>query len=254
MPTRRSFLLFGAALGFLATAAAAQDAAATITAAEYALGMIRGPRRIDAINTLEYWGAGSSNVAGQSFQIAYHASLSYSVPAMRVDITRNSPGGTPQREIQVVSGEFAWNEPTPGAGLTPGSTVTPVPGTVGERLLRLWTTPFGVLKAAVRAGAAARVSVEGGATVITFPLSGAPVKVTLNEKKQVARVETGATEITYTDYKDLGEIASDVLFPARIVQKQGGVPVLELTITKADANNPYVVFPVPEMIEKAPKR
>src|SRR5438105_2496207 len=133
---------------------------------------------------------------------------------------------------------------------------TPPPGAAGERLLQLWTTPFGVLKAAERAGASAKVTTQGGAPVITFPLSGTPVKVTLNAKNQVERVETHAenpvlgdtiTETTYSDYKDLGEIASDVLFPSRIVQKQGGFPVLELTITKTDPNNPYVVFPVPEM-------
>src|SRR5690349_16250443 len=117
----------------------AQDAAATIKAAQYALGMIRGPQRIDAINTLEYWGAGYSYAFGQAFRpggawpafrITYHASLSYSVPAMRVDVTRSNPGGliqgggglplpAPQRQIQVVSGEFAWNESLPGAGFFP---------------------------------------------------------------------------------------------------------------------------------------
>jgi len=283
---KRPHLISGAMLALASLAippARAQDVGATIKAAEYALGMIRGPRRIDAINTLEYWGAGYSYAFGQSyrpggpwpaFQVTYHASLSYAVPAMRVDITRSNPDGlvqgggglplaAPQRQIQVVSGEFAWNEPTPGAGLIAGTTATPAPGSAGDRLLQLWTTPFGVLKAAERAGASAKVSLEGSATVISFPLAGTPVKVTLNANKQVERVETRAenpvlgdtiTETTYTDYKDLGEIASDVLFPSRIVQKQGGFPVLELTITKTDPNNPYLVFPVPEMVEKAPQR
>ena len=102
--------------------------------------------------------------------------------------------------------------------------------------------------------------------VITFPLPGAldgvTMKVTLNAKKQVERVETRAdnpvlgdlvTETTYSDYKDLGEIATDVLFPSHIVQKQGGFPVLDLTITKTDANNPYLVFPVPDNVEKGPR-
>jgi glyoxylase-like metal-dependent hydrolase (beta-lactamase superfamily II) len=44
-----------------------------------------------------------------------------------------------------------------------------------------------------------------------------------------------------------------VLFPTHIVQKQGGLPVLDLTITRTDPNNPYVVFPVPENVEKGPK-
>jgi glyoxylase-like metal-dependent hydrolase (beta-lactamase superfamily II) len=266
--------------------AESQDVAAKIKDAEYALGMIRGPRRIDAIATVEYWGTGYTYAFGQAyrpgtpwpaFKVEYHASLSYAVPAMRVDVTRSNPDGpiqgggglplaAPQRQIQVVSGQFAWNESTPGAGLTPGTTATPAPGTANDRLLQLWTTPFGVLKAAERAGANTKVAVEGGNTVLTFQLSGAlagiTMKATLNAKNQVERVETRAdnpvlgdtvTETTYSDYKDLGEITSDVLFPAHIVQKQGGFPVLDLTITKTDPNNPYVVFPVPDSIEKAPQ-
>jgi len=215
----------------------AQDAAATIKTAEYALGMIRGPQRIDAINTVEYWGTGT---------VAYHASVSYAVPAMRVDTMRAG-----QRQIQVVSGEYAWNESVPGAGFIPGSIATPAPDALKDRQLELWTTPFGVLKMAERAGANAKVT-HIAATVITFPLVGVTVKATLNAKNQLVRVETPQTEITYSDYKDLGEIASDVLFPTHIVQKQRGATVLDLTITKVDANNPYVVFPVPDAVEKAP--
>jgi hypothetical protein len=215
----------------------AQDAATTIKNAEYALGMIRGAQRVDAINTVEYWGTGT---------VAYHASVSYAVPAMRVDITR---GG--QRQIQVVSGGYAWNESVPGAGFIPGSTATPAPYALKDRLLELWTTPFGALKMAERAGANAKVT-RVGATVITFPLMDIIVKATLNAKNQLARVETPLIEISYSDYKDLGEITSDVLFPTHIVEKQRGVTVLDLTISKVDANNPYVVFPVPDAVEKAP--
>ena len=219
-----------------AMSANAQDAATTIKNAEYALGMIRGPQRIDAINTVEYWGTGT---------VAYHASVSYAVPAMRVDVTRAG-----QRQIQVVSGTYAWNESVPGAGFIPGSTATPSPEALKDRLLELWTTPFGALKMAERAGANAKVT-HIAATVITFPLFDITVKATLNAKNQLVRVETPFTEITYEDYKDLGEITSDVLFPTHIVKKQGGVTVLDLTITKVDANNPYVVFPVPDAVERS---
>src|SRR5712691_2875063 len=233
----------------------AQDAAATIKAAEYALGMIRGPQRIDAINTLEYWGTGNTYAFGQAyrpdmawpaFKATYHVSLSYRASAMRVDVTRSNPDGliqgggglplaAPQRQIQVVSGKFAWSESVPGAGFIAGSTASPAPGTANDRLLQLWITPFGVLKMAEQAGPNAKVTTEGAATVLTFPLAGElagiTVKTTLNAKKQPERVETRTdnpvlgdmvTETTYTDYKDLGEIASDVMFPAHILQKQGG--------------------------------
>ena len=274
-------LLFCATVVAAVSSALAQDVTATIKKAEYAIGMIRGPRRIDAINTLEYWGTGHIYSFGQAYRpggpwppykINTKVSLSYAVPAMRMDSTRDNPEGlvqggglgplaVPERQIQVVSGSFAWNESAPGGGFTPGTTATPAPGAVRDRLLQLWTTPFGVLKAAEKAGANAKVSTEGGATVITFPLAGITVKATLNSKDQLEKVETPVEdpvlgdlvlETTYSDYQDLGEIKTDVLFPAHIVQKQGGFPVLDLTITKADLNNPYVVFPVPEVVEQAP--
>lgn len=282
---RRLFCCTLIAGALAAPSARGQDAQAVIKTAEYALGMIRGPQRIDAINTLEYWGTGSTYAFGQAyhpgsawpeFKVTYHASLSYALPAMRVDVTRSNPDGpiqgggglplaAPQRQIQVVSDRFAWNEPVPGAGFIAGTTATPTPDALKDRLLQLWMTPFGVLKMAVRAGSAAKVSTEGGATVITFALSGPfqaiTIRATLNSKNQVERVETRTndpvlgdmiTETTYSDYKDVSEITTDVPFPTHIVQKQGGFPVLDLTITKADTNNPYVVFPIPENVEKAP--
>jgi hypothetical protein len=48
---------------------------------------------------------------------------------------------------------------------------------------------------------------------------------------------------------DLGEIKSDVRFPSHIVLKQDGVPTPDLTITKTDCNNPYVIFPVPPNVD-----
>jgi glyoxylase-like metal-dependent hydrolase (beta-lactamase superfamily II) len=281
---RRLFCYTLIAGALAAPCARAQDAQAVIKTAQYALGMIRGPQRIDAINTLEYWGTGFMYAYGQAyhpgsawpaFKVTYHASLSYAGAAMRVDVTRSNPDGpiqgggglplaAPQRQIQVVSGKFAWNESVPGAGFITGSTATPTPDALNDRMLQLWMLPFGVLKMAVQAGPAARVTTEGGATVVTFPLSGALqgilMKATLNAKNQVERVETRTddpvlgdlvTETTYSDYKDLSEITTDVPFPAHIVQKQGGFAILDLTITKADTNNPYVVFPVPDNVEKA---
>jgi hypothetical protein len=44
-----------------------------------------------------------------------------------------------------------------------------------------------------------------------------------------------------------------VLFPTHILRKRGSVTVLDLTVTKTDPNNPYVVFPVPDIVEKNSK-
>jgi hypothetical protein len=103
-----------------------------------------------------------------------------------------------------------------------------------------------------------------GATVLTFPLSGhlagVMVKATRDAHNEVAKVETKTenpaltglvTETEYSDYADHGEIATDVKSPGLIVRKQGGHPVLDLHVKMLDADNPYLVFPIPENLKKA---
>ena len=232
------------------------DARATLTAMADALGMLRtqqlgdGRRpRLDMINTIEFWASGTPFSE-------YHVGLAYNPPGMRVEFT--NPNGNPQHAIEVVTGKYAWNESEIGGGLEPGKgTATPAMMTDKERLLRLWTLPYGVVKAGLAAGDKAKVSTENGATVITFPLTGQlaglTVKATLDAKNFVTKVETQGpgnltTEAEYSDYADRGEIATDVRFPGHIVRKRGGKTVVDLTVKMADCNNPYVVFPVPENV------
>ncbi len=126
-----------------------------------------------------------------------------------------------------------------------------------DRLLQLWTLPYGVVKAAVAAGEKTKTSTENGTTVITFPLSGQlagiTVKATLDSKNFVTRVETRpdnpafanlATETEYSDYADHGEILTDIKSPGHIVQRHGGRPMLDIQVKEREANNPYLVFPV----------
>jgi glyoxylase-like metal-dependent hydrolase (beta-lactamase superfamily II) len=53
-------------------------------------------------------------------------------------------------------------------------------------------------------------------------------------------------ETTYSDYRDFGGFR----FPAKMVQKQGGFPVFELTITEAKANAPLELS-VPDSVRQA---
>jgi hypothetical protein len=220
-----------------------------------ALGILRGLRQEDSITTTEYWATGTMTAGGQAYKVTgYHASINYSVPGMRVDLTRTGPNGQPQRQIHVVSGTFAWNETRPGMNATPALEAA------SERLVQFWTTPMGVVKAAMAAGASAKVTVEGAVTVLTFPLpaplASTTVKATLNAQYQTARVETRLnnilTETTYSDYGDWNDAdyKADVMMPRHIVQKQSGVTVLDLLITRTSTYNPYVVMPVPENVEK----
>ena len=91
-------------------------------------------------------------------------------------------------------------------------------------------------------------------------LAGVTMTVTLDAKNLVTKVVTrpdnaAATELAYeadySDYADHGEIATDIQSPGRIVQKVGGKPLLDVKIKHVDANNPYLVFPVPANVKAA---
>ena len=248
------------------------------------LGMLRSVQEVDSLMTVEFWGSGTMRevfpkMIGPSVPVkSIYGQIAYDFPGMRVDITRAPGAPAPAREIQVVSGTFGWNEIDKiGGGLVPGwGSAVPEMGAVTDRLLRLWTTPFGVVKAAVAAGEQTKVSIENGAVVATFPLvnskpgqavnmvvgelAGTPVKVTLDANNRPARVEVRhrdrAFVWTYSNYGDLNEsdYKADIYFPARIVQTVDGQPVLDLTVEKTNTYNPYVLMPVPESVQKAAAR
>jgi hypothetical protein len=249
------------------------NVAKTLRAAAAALNMVRmsdigaGDTRlpgVDVVNTMQVWGSGTTYRFGRGPATAYHVAFAYNPPAMRVEMTTTSPdGGPPQHTIQVVREKYAWDESEIGGGLVPGKgTATPVRLAVKDRLLMLWTLPYGVVKAAVAAGDKTRVSTASGVTIISFPLSGelagVSVKATLDVNNFVSRVETQAdnpaldalvTETEYSDYADHGEIQTDIKSPDRILRKQHGSPVLDIQIKTWDANNPYLVFPVPASVK-----
>jgi hypothetical protein len=248
------------------------DRARVLRAAADALGMVRwsdigaGPTRlpaIDIVNTMEFQGTGTTYSAGQSFKTEYHAALGYNPAAMRVEVTRNAAaGGAPQHSIQTVREDYAWDESEIGAGLVPGKGIaTPSPAAAKQRLLQLWTLPYGVVKSGLAAGDKTAISIESGATVITFPLSGqlagTTVKATLDSKNLVTKVETRSSnpalvmEAEYSGYADHGEVLTDIQSPGHIVRKQDGRTILDLEVKTWEANNPYLVFPVPGNVKTA---
>ena len=266
-----AFQCAGAQSGQTRTNAGTPDPAKTIKAVADALGMPRTGRpggallpEIDVVNRMEIWGSGSSSASGQASKTEYHAALGYNPLAMRLETTRTNPGGAPQHTIQTVRDKYAWNESQLGAGLEPGrGTATPEMAAVKERLLQLWLLPYGVVKAAMAAGDKTTVSLEDGATVLTVPLSGelagVTLKATLDSKNFITKVvgQTGGgmdIEADYSDYADHGEILTDVKSPGHIVQKRGGATVLDIQIKTWDANNPYLVFPVPENVKNATRQ
>lgn len=258
-----------------AAAGAAMDRAKVLRAAADALGMVRwsdigaGATRlpgIDIVNTMEIFASGTIYNNGQPSICEYHAALAYIPPAMRLEITRKGTGDTsPQHTIQTVRENYAWNESEIGAGLIPGKgAATPAMPAVKVRLLRLWILPYGVVKAAIAAGDKTKVSMENGATLISFPLSGSlagiTVTATLDASNFITNVETRpdnpalanlATETEYSDYTDHGEVLTDIKSPGHIVHREGGHPALDIQVKMVDANNPYLVFPVPPNVKAA---
>ena len=244
------------------------------------------------IKTLVYNGFGSSYFVGQNPSpsaawprvslTAYKAEIDYDRAVMRVEMRREqgqipSRGGGPvfageRREIQGVSGTFAWNvpfgAPNQGRGRGPGASTPadappaapPAPPARGRggvaavalapeaafadaslRAQQIWMTPHGFLRAAVANHASAR-RVAGGAE-ISFAIDGTSRFTGLiNTRNEVQRVSTWVANpvlgdmLVDTDYHDYAKAANGVLFPMHITQRQGGHPALDLYVTTVEPN------------------
>jgi len=263
--------LAGALIVHSAHAQGVPDRAKTLRAAADALGMARwsdigGANTrlpgIDIINTQEVVASGTTDVDGRMVKTDVHVALGYNPAAIRVDI---APEGAARHTIETVRETWAWNESQIGAGLVPGKgTATPMMAAVRERLLNLWMLPYGVVKAAYAAGDKTVVSTEGGATVITAPLSGPlagmSLKATLDAKNLITKVESRADnpaladlacQFEFSDYADHAEVLTDIKTPGHMVGKHAGRTVFDLTVKSWETNNPYVVFPVPANVKTA---
>lgn len=233
------------------------------------MGMLRGLQQEDSILTLEQWAKGSMTTGGQRFDLPEHrTSINYSVPGMRVDYRRQPAGGQTQRQIEVVAGGAAWNETDRGRGATAAR------DRLKERLVYLWTTPMGVVKAARAAGSRATMKKAGNAIVLSFPLPAPADDVTVNATVRkdasllarananalsslvgtyVARVETTGAVVTDTTYAEYGDwnwddYKADIMLPRRMTRKHGDT-AFELMTVNTNTYNPYVVMPVPENVK-----
>ena len=129
------------------------------------MGMLRGIEEHELIVSLEYRAEGTVQVNGRDCALmpfkegeregelgtsGYRISASYQTPGYRTQIKCTLPNGETYSNIEVVSGEYAWDEDIPGAGLVPGEgTAKPMPDKRDERLIRLWASPQGAPKAAL---------------------------------------------------------------------------------------------------------
>jgi glyoxylase-like metal-dependent hydrolase (beta-lactamase superfamily II) len=216
------------------------------------------------VKSIQYSGLGVNFQVGQNYNPdrpwprfvvkSYTRAAGYDTPALRDDLVRlqgedppRGGGGQPvrgeQRQIFVMSGDFAWN--------VVGDVVNPTPIALTDRQLQLWTTPHGVVKAAM----ANKATMQG--RVISFAVPGKfRVKATVDGQNLVERIDAVAphavlgdvpVEIRYSDYKDFG----GVKFPTKIKQMIGGYPALELTVSDVQPNAP-IDTSVPDPIRQTP--
>ncbi len=249
-------------LGVAAAIAACGPRAGTLDGAAAALST-------STLQSLEFSGSGRWFQFGQApsptlpwpqFDVsAYTAAINFETAGARVRMTRIQtvepgrarPTPATQSPEQLVSGTFAWNMAVPGgspAGTPPAA--QPNPAAVEERLMEIWSTPQGFVKAAIANNAT--VQPAGGGSTVTFTAAGHRYEGTINAQNLVERVRTwidnpilGDTlvDTQFSEYRDFGGIQ----FPARIARSQGGHPVLDLTVATVTAN-PAVDIAVPATV------
>src|SRR4029453_13714533 len=208
-----------AVLSLLPVATEAQDAKATLEAASKALG--------DA-TSLEIQGSGVMFQVGQSYTPGqpwpqfnvrtFNRVVNYETASLRDDLMRTRAleppvGGGPyvrgeHRQGFVVGGDFAWNGT--------GETAVAGPIGLGDRQFQFWSSPHGVIKAAM----ANPAGVQG--RTIAFGIPGRfRGTASLDAANLVERVEATlsnpvlgdmAIQVCYADYRDFG----GVKFPTKI--------------------------------------
>src|SRR5215472_3550207 len=265
-------------------AAGAKDLKAVLFNWAWYMGMLRSSEERDLIMSLEYQGKGTIQVDGQPCNVTkYRTSISYQTSGERIQYTGTRPNGQSCSNIEVLSGAYAWNEDIPGAELVAGKgKATPMPATVEERMIRLWAGPQGAFKAAmagtsdppemaprpqrvpadVMTAGKTSVSWENGKPVVTFPIPGVPnamATATLNDKYMAERVvvKQGAKtyEFYYSNYKDFNNPLNpaEAFYAGRMVEKQNGTVVRDITTTVTETAQMYVIVPVPASIKAAEK-
>jgi len=240
----------------------AKDKKAVLFNWAWYMGMLRGPQEVEAVATLEHQATGTIQIDGQPCRLTkYRMSNNYQVGGQRIQYACTRANGQAYTAIEVVSGQYAWDEDILGAEIVPGKgKATPKPALLQERLIRLWASPQGAPKAAAAGRDKTTVAHDTGKPVVTYPIPGVPAaiaKATLNAQNQAERVEIRngdvVMEFTYADYGDFNNPLNKIeaFIPGKLVEKRNGVIVRDLTTSETETGNLYVVMPVPPSVRGA---
>jgi glyoxylase-like metal-dependent hydrolase (beta-lactamase superfamily II) len=252
---RALILVLTAVLTLSPIVAGAQDSRAALEAVDKALGG-SGLKSIEIQGGGSFFWAGQAYTAGTAWPQFNVRSLTrvvnYDTASLRDEMVRTRTleppkGGGPyvrgeHKAVAFVSGDQAWN--------LVGETPTTAPVALAERQFQLWSTPHGVVKAAL----AGKGTIQGRA--ISFGVPGSfKATATLDAANLVERVDGTLASpvlgdvpvtVTYADYRDFG----GVKFPTKIRQTFAGFPVLELTVTEVKANAAADIT-VPDAVRQA---
>ena len=260
----------------IAVTALALMSCATVPTEDAQTALNRADRAMGGTNvkSIRYAGAGTGATFGQAFQptmtwpkIVYSSfsrTLDFDNATLREDAARSRAeptggGAVPligtgeQRTTGLMRDSFAWNM----AGPAPVA----APLAVNARIHDLWTSPHGVIKAALKNKTTVAALNEGGRalTSISFEQAGSfKATAMINAEGLVERVESmmpnpvlGDTVVTtqYSDYKDF----NGVKFPTRIRQSMARTEVLDLTVNEVEINAAANIE-VPALVKTAAER
>ena len=235
VPVIAMLALAGAGLVLSSAVPAAQGPSGALAAAARTLG-------VDSLKTVQYSGTGFAYAFAQNdrpgapypkFHATYSRAIDYSQRLSREQTVRtqfeNPPrGGGGQPLYRQAPGTAVSSDASPWGG-----------GAVA-------LTPHGFVSAALGGMPTMGSGRLGGRTLTTASFTsprGARVTGYINAQNLVERVDTwvanpilGDTliETTYSEYRGFG----GAQFPTRIVQRQGGFPTLEVTVTDVQPNAP----------------
>jgi hypothetical protein len=273
-------------------AAGAKDLKSVLYNWTWHMGMLRSGNESELVKTLEYQADGGTvQINGQPCAVKkYRVSVNYQVPGYRTQIECTRSNGQAYKNIETLSGEFAWDEDIPGAEIVPGKgKATPRPDTFQERWIRLWASPQGAPKAAIAAAAGlplsesfgqnpavlidrqtaagakatTTLSWQGEKAVVTYPIpgiAGATATATLDSaflpERVVVKNGANTTEFVYSDYEDWNNplFKIEALYAGTIVERRNGTVVRELKTKVTEIGQVYVVVPVPDSVQKAARK
>jgi hypothetical protein len=253
------------------------------------MGMLRSGNESELVKTLEYEAEGGTiQVDGQPCALKkYRISANYQIPGYRAQIECTRPNGQTYKNVETMSGAFAWDEDIPGAEIVAGKgKATPRPAALEERRIRLWASPHGAPKAAIAgaagmplsqsfgqnpatlidrqaaAGAKATTTLswQGDKAVVTYPIPdvpGATATATLDAgflpERIVVTHGTNRTEFVYGNYQDWNNplFKIEALYAGTIVEHRNGAVVRDLKAKVTEIGQVYVVVPVPDSVRKA---